>query len=66
MMALTAGMIIPNVLRWYWWRLNGWGYAAGIAGGMALSIFSAFHARRSHLPIVPRRSAWGHSSAAWS
>jgi Na+/proline symporter len=35
---LAAGILPPNVLRWYWWRLNGWGYAAGIFGGMALSL----------------------------
>ncbi len=34
---LAAGILPPNVLRWYWWRLNGWGYAAGIFGGMILS-----------------------------
>lgn len=38
MMALGAGVIVPNVLRWYWERLNGWGYAAGIAGGMLLAV----------------------------
>lgn len=37
MMALTAGVIVPNVLRWHWWRLNGWGYACGVLGGMALA-----------------------------
>ena len=35
---LAAGILPANVLRWYWWRLNGWGYAAGIFGGMALSL----------------------------
>ncbi len=35
---LAAGILPPNVLRWYWWRLNGWGYAAGIFGGMILSL----------------------------
>jgi solute:Na+ symporter, SSS family len=38
MMALGAGVIVPNVLRWYWWRLNGWGYATGTLAGMALSV----------------------------
>src|SRR5690606_29190396 len=33
---LAAGILPPNVLRWYWWRLNGQGYAAGVFGGMAL------------------------------
>jgi Na+/proline symporter len=35
---LGAGVLLPNVLRWYWWRLNGWGYAAGVLSGMALSL----------------------------
>jgi SSS family solute:Na+ symporter len=38
MMALGAGVIMPNVLRWYWWRINGWGYAAGTLGGILLSL----------------------------
>ncbi len=42
MMALGAGVIIPNVLRWYWWRLNGWGYAAGVFGGIAVSLIILF------------------------
>ena len=35
MMALGAAFVVPNVLRWYWWRLNGWGYAAGTLAGLA-------------------------------
>jgi Na+/proline symporter len=38
MMALGSGVIIPNVLRWYWWRMNGWGYAAGTLTGIVLSL----------------------------
>jgi solute:Na+ symporter, SSS family len=38
MMSLGAGVIMPNILRWYWWRMNGWGYALGTAGGMILSL----------------------------
>jgi Na+/proline symporter len=35
MLALGAAFLLPNVLRWYWWRLNGWGYAAGTLAGLA-------------------------------
>ena len=35
MLALGAAFLVPNVLRWYWWRLNGTGYAAGTLSGMA-------------------------------
>ncbi len=40
MMALGAGVIMPNVLRWYWWRMTGWGYAAGTLAGILLSILA--------------------------
>jgi len=41
---MLAGVIgatlIPNVLRWHWWRFNGWGYATGIFGGLgAAAVF---------------------------
>jgi solute:Na+ symporter, SSS family len=35
---LGAGVLAPNVFRWYWWRMNGWGYAAGALAGMTLSL----------------------------
>ena len=42
MVTLGAGIIVPNVLRWYWWRMNGWGYALGTLGGMALAVMALF------------------------
>ena len=42
MMALGAGVVVPNVLRWYWWRINGWGYAAGTVGGILLATVPLF------------------------
>ena len=24
-MGIGAGMLIPQVIRWYWWRFNGYG-----------------------------------------
>ena len=40
MMALGSGVILPNVLRWYWWRMNGWGYSAGLLVGMMTALAS--------------------------
>jgi SSS family solute:Na+ symporter len=48
MMVLGAGMAVPNVLRWYWWRMNGWGYALGTLGGMLLSLVALFY---PNLPV---------------
>ena len=42
MIALGGGVIIPNVLRWYWWRMTGWGYALGTLGGIILSLAALF------------------------
>jgi Na+/proline symporter len=38
---LGAGVLLPNVLRWYWWRVNGQAYAAGAISGMGLSLVQA-------------------------
>ncbi len=36
--ALYGGFVVANVLKWYWWRFNGygyfWGMLAGIGGAM--------------------------------
>ncbi|HRS52646.1 MAG TPA: sodium:solute symporter [Candidatus Marinimicrobia bacterium] len=37
-MSIGAGLIVPQLLRWYWWRLNGYGYTIGMAAGMLASI----------------------------
>lgn len=42
MITLGGGVIVPNVLRWYWWRMNGWGYALGTLGGILLSLVTLF------------------------
>ena len=41
MVTLGAGVLMPNVLRWYWARFNGWGYFAGTVTGMLLSFVQA-------------------------
>lgn len=35
---LYGGYIAPNFLKWYWWRLNGAGYFAGMLSGTALAL----------------------------
>jgi solute:Na+ symporter, SSS family len=37
-MSFISGLVIPNCLRWYWWRFNGWGYAAGVITGTVTSL----------------------------
>jgi Na+/proline symporter len=37
-MSLGAGLLVPQFIRWYWWRFNGYGYAGGTAFGMTLAV----------------------------
>ena len=38
--ALWGGYTASNVLKWYWWRFNGYGYFWGMATGMAGSLIT--------------------------
>ena len=36
--ALVPAFVIPNVLKWHWWRFNGWGFFAGMVAGTVAAI----------------------------
>lgn len=36
--ALYSGFVIANVLKWYWWRFNGYGYFWGMISGIAAAV----------------------------
>jgi Na+/proline symporter len=38
---LYGGYIAANLLKWHWWRLNGWGYCWGMVAGIAAAIVAA-------------------------
>jgi len=35
---LSAGLFAPVLLRWYWWRFNGYGFAASTAAGLTVAV----------------------------
>lgn len=35
---LYAGFAPPNVIRWHWWRFNGYGYFAGMISGIIMAV----------------------------
>ena len=39
-MGIGAGMFIPQVIRWYWWRFNGYGFALGTGFGMIAAVLT--------------------------
>jgi SSS family solute:Na+ symporter len=36
--ALFGGYTAANLLKWYWWRFNAWGYSWGMVGGIVASM----------------------------
>ena len=54
MMVLGAAILMPNVLRWFWWRLNGYGYAVGTVVGVVAAIAQAalFHDWPAHVTFA--------------
>jgi Na+/proline symporter len=55
--ALWGGYTAANVLKWYWWRLNGFGFFAGMLMGMlgALTLSAVIGPRFPEIPpdILP-------------
>ncbi|HDL19431.1 MAG TPA: sodium:solute symporter [Bacteroidetes bacterium] len=47
-MSIGAGLIVPQLVRWYWWRLNGYGFSIGTVVGMIAAII-----QRSFFPGWP-------------
>jgi len=41
-MGFGVGLIVPQFVRWYWWRFNGYGYAGGTFVGMTVAIVLRF------------------------
>ncbi|MGF1492584.1 MAG: sodium:solute symporter [Microcoleaceae cyanobacterium] len=39
-LGLGVGLAVPLVLRWYWWRFNGYGFAVGTVTGMLAAILT--------------------------
>ncbi|MDA0765336.1 MAG: hypothetical protein O3A87_00265 [Verrucomicrobia bacterium] len=55
---LIGGMLIPNILRWHWWRLNGTGYALGLLVAMAVAAVTGFGGFLSGLPGSEKAALW--------
>jgi len=57
--ALFGGYTAANVLKWYWWRLNGYGYFWGMVTGIASAIVLPIL-----FPSLPALSAFPYMLAA--
>jgi Na+/proline symporter len=49
---LWGGYTASNVLKWYWWRFNGYGYFWGMVTGIASALVLAFPGLLGNVPAV--------------
>jgi Na+/proline symporter len=49
---LWGGYTASNVLKWYWWRFNGFGYFWGMITGICSALVLAFPGLLDKLPII--------------
>ncbi len=47
-MSIGSGLLIPFLARWYWWRLNGYGFSGGVVIGMTAAII-----QKAFFPYIP-------------
>jgi len=57
-MSISGGLFIPLVVRWYWWRLNGYGFAAGTAAGMVAAVL-----QKAFFPDIPEYVSFAFSAS---
>jgi len=61
--ALVPAFVAPNVLKWHWWRFNGYGFFAGMVAGTAAALAIPSFASGLH-PIGVFMSILAISTAA--
>ena len=54
---LWSGYAAPNILKWHWWRFNGWGYFYGMISGIAGALALARDAGRAAVGGISRADA---------
>jgi len=53
--SLWGGYTAANVLKWYWWRFNGYGYFWGMVSGIATSLILLL---LNNLGVIPFLNHW--------
>ena len=49
---LYGGYVMANVLKWYWWRFNGYGYFWGMMAGLLSAMFVPSLAALLHIHVA--------------
>jgi uncharacterized membrane protein HdeD (DUF308 family) len=50
--ALIPAFVMPNVLKWHWWRFNGWGFFAGMVSGTGAALLKIYFPDMNETPAA--------------
>ncbi len=49
---IVPAFVIPNVIKWHWWRFNGYGFFAGMVAGTVSALVLLFIGRPDYMTMV--------------
>lgn len=55
--AMMAGLGIPHLLRWLWWRTNAWTELTGMIVGVILAVINFFFKSKDAVSVLPESLA---------
>jgi SSS family solute:Na+ symporter len=49
---IVPAFVIPNVIKWHWWRFNGYGFFAGMVAGTASALVLLFLGKADYMKLL--------------
>jgi SSS family solute:Na+ symporter len=51
---IVPAFVIPNVIKWHWWRFNGYGFFAGMVAGTVSALVLLFLGKADYMGLLGR------------
>jgi len=58
--AIIPAFVIPNVIKWHWWRFNGYGFFAGMAAGTLSALVLLFVGKADYMKLLGMEPIYLH------
>jgi SSS family solute:Na+ symporter len=57
---IVPAFVIPNVIKWHWWRFNGYGFFAGMAAGTLSALALLFVGKADYMKLLGMEPIYLH------
>jgi Na+/proline symporter len=58
--AIIPAFVIPNVIKWHWWRFNGYGFFAGMVAGTLSALALLFVGKADYMKLLGMEPVYLH------